>query len=177
MQACPPSAGYRLRKLVRRHRGPVLAVSLVLLALVAGVIATGWQAHRAWLAEKKRSASATPKMTRSSRNGVRGEEAVRAGEQTLEALRAMTDAAMARHIGRQVQLSDHDREFFNQILILYQRLAAVQGSSRESRALRGRLCPHWDYPLSHARHAGRPGGVHTGAWPIETVGCRLSCRT
>src|SRR5947209_6087500 len=38
--ACPPSAGYRLRKLLRRHRGPVLAAALVLLALVAGIVGT-----------------------------------------------------------------------------------------------------------------------------------------
>ena len=38
--ACPPSAGYRLRKFVRRNKGPVLAASLVLLALVGGVIGT-----------------------------------------------------------------------------------------------------------------------------------------
>jgi tetratricopeptide (TPR) repeat protein len=38
--ACPPSAAYRLRKFVRRHKGPVLAASLVLLALVAGSAGT-----------------------------------------------------------------------------------------------------------------------------------------
>ncbi len=38
--ACPPSAGYRLRKFARRNKGPVLAVSLVLLALVAGIVGT-----------------------------------------------------------------------------------------------------------------------------------------
>jgi WD40 repeat protein/serine/threonine protein kinase len=36
--AGPPSAGYRVRKFVRRNRGPVLASSLVLAALVFGVI-------------------------------------------------------------------------------------------------------------------------------------------
>jgi len=40
VQACPPSSWYRFRKFVRRNRGPVLAASLVLLALVAGVIGT-----------------------------------------------------------------------------------------------------------------------------------------
>src|SRR5438067_2051942 len=30
VHACPPSLGYRLRKLVRRHKGPVLAASLVI---------------------------------------------------------------------------------------------------------------------------------------------------
>jgi len=40
--ACPPSTWYRLRKLVRRHKGPVVAASLLLLALVAGTIGTTW---------------------------------------------------------------------------------------------------------------------------------------
>jgi WD40 repeat protein/serine/threonine protein kinase len=37
VQAGPPGAGYRLRKFVKRHRGPVLAAAVVLLALVAGI--------------------------------------------------------------------------------------------------------------------------------------------
>src|SRR6185437_7285379 len=40
VEARPPSAGYRLRKLVRRNKGRVIAASLVLLALVGGVIGT-----------------------------------------------------------------------------------------------------------------------------------------
>jgi len=32
VQACPPSAWYRLKKFVRRNKGPVLAGSLVALA-------------------------------------------------------------------------------------------------------------------------------------------------
>ncbi|HEV8061686.1 MAG TPA: serine/threonine-protein kinase [Gemmataceae bacterium] len=40
--ACPPSARYRLGKFVRRNRGPVLAASLVLLALVGGVMGTSF---------------------------------------------------------------------------------------------------------------------------------------
>ncbi|HEV3343139.1 MAG TPA: protein kinase [Pirellulales bacterium] len=42
VQACPPSLAYRLRKLMRRHKGPVLAASLVVLALVGGIIGTTW---------------------------------------------------------------------------------------------------------------------------------------
>jgi hypothetical protein len=37
VEARPPSAGYRLRKLVRRHKGPMLAASLVFLALLGGI--------------------------------------------------------------------------------------------------------------------------------------------
>ncbi|HEY0436492.1 MAG TPA: serine/threonine-protein kinase, partial [Phenylobacterium sp.] len=42
VQACPPSAGYRLRKFVRRNRGRVLAACLLALALVGGMIGTTW---------------------------------------------------------------------------------------------------------------------------------------
>src|SRR4029077_20347987 len=40
VQACPPSMGYRLRKFLRRYKGPVLAASLVMLALLAGITGT-----------------------------------------------------------------------------------------------------------------------------------------
>jgi formylglycine-generating enzyme required for sulfatase activity len=38
--AGPPGVGYRLKKLVRKHRGPMLAASAVALALAAGLIAS-----------------------------------------------------------------------------------------------------------------------------------------
>src|SRR5207248_4023009 len=47
VQACPASAGYRLRKFVRRNKGPVLAAALVLLALVGGILGTTWGLLRA----------------------------------------------------------------------------------------------------------------------------------
>jgi WD40 repeat protein/serine/threonine protein kinase len=47
VQACPPSASYRLRKFARRNEGPLLAASFVLLALVGGMIGTVWQAVQA----------------------------------------------------------------------------------------------------------------------------------
>src|SRR5262249_9946675 len=54
--AGPPSAWYRVRKFVRRNRGPAIAASLVFLALVAGVIGTTvgmLEANRATEAERK----------------------------------------------------------------------------------------------------------------------------
>ena len=45
--ACPPSVRYRLRKFVRRNKGPVLAASSVVLALVGGIIGTTWGMIRA----------------------------------------------------------------------------------------------------------------------------------
>jgi serine/threonine protein kinase/WD40 repeat protein len=40
VQACPPSATYRLRKFVRRNKGPVLGACLLVLTLLAGIIGT-----------------------------------------------------------------------------------------------------------------------------------------
>src|SRR5438270_9882734 len=47
VEACPPGAGYRLRKFVKRNRGTVAAAGLVLAALLAGTAATTWGMIRA----------------------------------------------------------------------------------------------------------------------------------
>lgn len=50
ISAGPPTVRYRLQKFVRRNRSLVIAASMVLLALVLGVIGTSWQAYRAAVA-------------------------------------------------------------------------------------------------------------------------------
>jgi WD40 repeat protein len=45
--AAPPSRAYRLRKFVRKHRGPVLAAALLMLALLGGVAGTTFGLIRA----------------------------------------------------------------------------------------------------------------------------------
>ena len=47
VEACPPSTSYRLKKFMRRNKGPVLAVAALLLLLIAGVIGTTWGLVRA----------------------------------------------------------------------------------------------------------------------------------
>ncbi len=47
VEARPASTGYRLKKFVRRHKGQVIAASVVLGVLLAGIAGTGWQAVRA----------------------------------------------------------------------------------------------------------------------------------
>jgi serine/threonine protein kinase/tetratricopeptide (TPR) repeat protein len=44
VQACPPSAGYRLRKFARRNRGPLAAAAVLGLALLVGAGGVGWVA-------------------------------------------------------------------------------------------------------------------------------------
>jgi tetratricopeptide (TPR) repeat protein len=59
--AAPASNWYRLRKLVRRNRGSVMAASLVFLTLVLGIVVSAWQAVRATQAEAAVRAEAEAK--------------------------------------------------------------------------------------------------------------------
>jgi serine/threonine protein kinase len=52
VQACPPSAAYRLRKFARRHKSAFAASVVVVLALLLGTIVSTWQAVRATVAER-----------------------------------------------------------------------------------------------------------------------------
>lgn len=45
--ATPPTVGYRLGKLVRRHRGPIAAGCAVVFVLLGGLVVSLWQAARA----------------------------------------------------------------------------------------------------------------------------------
>jgi non-specific serine/threonine protein kinase/serine/threonine-protein kinase len=58
VMAGPPSAAYRLHKFFRRHRVGVVAASLILLALIGGVIGTTYGLLRARQAESKARAEA-----------------------------------------------------------------------------------------------------------------------
>jgi WD40 repeat protein/serine/threonine protein kinase len=52
VEACPPTAGYRLRKFARKHRTPMLVAGAFVLLLALGAIVAAWQAVRATSAEK-----------------------------------------------------------------------------------------------------------------------------
>ncbi len=52
VEARPPSAGYRFQKFVTRHKGQVIAASLVLLVLLCGIAGTTFGLFRAQAAQK-----------------------------------------------------------------------------------------------------------------------------
>src|SRR5438105_13197532 len=57
VQAGPPSASYRVKKFLRRNKGPVIAAGLVVLALMGGIVGASVglvQADRARDAEEAR---------------------------------------------------------------------------------------------------------------------------
>ncbi len=51
VQACPPAVGYKLKKFARKHRRLLGTAAACLLLLIAGVVASLWQAFRATRAE------------------------------------------------------------------------------------------------------------------------------
>jgi WD40 repeat protein len=58
VEACPPSAGYRLRKFGRRYKAPLAVAASFGLLLLVGVVVSTWQAVRAMRAEAVALASA-----------------------------------------------------------------------------------------------------------------------
>jgi len=62
VQAVPPSAGYRLRKLARKHRTALTAAAAILLLLATGTAVSTWQAVRAAEAEREAQRAAAAAM-------------------------------------------------------------------------------------------------------------------
>ncbi len=124
VQACPPSALYRLKKFVRRNKGPVLAASLVLLALVAGIVGTTWQAVRA-------------------ANRAEGE---RLAKERAEANFALANEAVEKYLGTVTNDPDLKRADFHRLrkkllesaLPFVQKLTAQKSADPEVEASRGR---------------------------------------
>jgi serine/threonine protein kinase/WD40 repeat protein len=101
--ASPPSAAYRLKKLVRRHRGPVLAAVLLFLALVGGIIGTTWgmllatdeanQKKTALDAAETSERDAKEQLREALRSQARASRFSRRPGQRLESLEALSKAA------------------------------------------------------------------------------------
>jgi eukaryotic-like serine/threonine-protein kinase len=96
VNAAPPSARYRFQKFIRRNKAKVIAASLVLLALLAGMAGTSWQWYRA----EKSLAEEAIQRTKAEVNERAAETAraeavtqqTRAQEQEAEAIKQATAA-------------------------------------------------------------------------------------
>jgi eukaryotic-like serine/threonine-protein kinase len=53
VEACPPGAGYRLRKFAHKYRTPLRVAGMFLVLLIGAAIVSTWQAIRATLAENR----------------------------------------------------------------------------------------------------------------------------
>jgi eukaryotic-like serine/threonine-protein kinase len=109
VEARPPSAGYRFSKFLRRNRGPALAASLVLLALVVGIVGTTYGLIRAEIrrveAERARAGEADQRA-----------KAERARDRTRKALDAMTSSVTGDSLTTQKEISGEQKKFLTEVL-------------------------------------------------------------
>jgi tetratricopeptide (TPR) repeat protein len=133
--ACPPSTGYRLRKFLRRNKGSVSAASLVVLALVAGIVGTTWQAVRA----------------------ERRAEGERLAKERAEANFALANEAVEKYLGTVTNDPDLKRADFHRLrkkllesaIPFFQKLTAQKSDDPQVEAGRGQAYDR----LALVRHA------------------------
>ena len=112
VQACPPSAGYRLRKFVRRNRGPVLAVSLVLIFLVLLGAGSGWVV-RDQSARRADAAQQAGESLKRARVWLSGDKLALARQELAEAKgRIGSDRAALRELAEEIDTLDTELDRF-----------------------------------------------------------------
>jgi serine/threonine protein kinase/tetratricopeptide (TPR) repeat protein len=128
--AGPPSARYRLRKFVRRHRGQVMGTTIVLLALVGGTVGTAIGLVRA------RQAEALAREQAAAAEQARADEAEQR-RRTRQALDDMLSDESLAFQTTQKELLPQQRAFLERALGYYREFAARAATDEEGRALVG----------------------------------------
>src|SRR5438270_13483733 len=117
--AAPANQWYRLRKVVRRHRGPVVAAGLVLLTLVGGMTGTTVGLLRAERhAKQARDESDAKDLALKAEQQARDDES-NAQHQAFATLRRMTNDVVQRKFAQGRVLTDDHRPFLLGILVQY----------------------------------------------------------
>jgi serine/threonine protein kinase/tetratricopeptide (TPR) repeat protein len=133
--AGPPSVGYRLRKFARRHRGQVAAATLVVAALVAGIIGTTLAMLWAWRAEADTRTALFDLGEQQQKTQSALDAEINARKRTREALNAMTDDVIEKLLAQQPQLGEDEKAFLRKVLNFYEEFAKEQGETAEGRAV------------------------------------------
>ncbi len=143
VEARPPSTAYRLGKFLKRHKGPMVAVGVVLAALVVGIVGTTLGLVRAWQAEgvaRQRYEEAESERARAAASAVteaeQRQKAEKAEADTLADYRASTDDAIEQLIGSKEELGPKEKAYLENTLKRWQAFAARQGDDQRSRAIR-----------------------------------------
>ncbi len=140
VEARPPSARYRLRKLVRRNKGRMTAAALVLLALVGGIVATTWQAVRAGhargLAEAQKVRAETAEGEAKRRLAEATEQRTIAQDRLLKAV-DVVDRMMVRvageRWGRKPELREERRKVLQDAVAFFEGLSPEEGEGPQAR--------------------------------------------
>ena len=138
VQACPPGAAYRLRKFVRRHKGPVLAGLLILLALLAGVVGTTYGLIRA---KQQRKVVENQRNELAERN--QALQAAREHERLLserarQAIETVTSEASIDLLMREKDLRPDQKNFLDKMIQYYAEVSQDGGTTEQERTRQAR---------------------------------------
>ena len=138
VQACPPGAAYRLRKFVRRHKAPVLAGLLILLALLAGVVGTTYGLFRA---EQQRKVVENQRNELAERN--QALQAAREHERLLserarQAIETVTSEASIDLLMREKDLRPEQKDFLDKMIQYYAEVSQDGGTTEQERTRQAR---------------------------------------
>jgi tetratricopeptide (TPR) repeat protein len=127
VEARPPSRGYRLRKFVKRNKGQVVAASLVLLALVGGVVGTTIGLLQATAAAAREKAAREREATQRT-------AAEKARDRTRDVLDAMVSDVTGDSLATQKAISAEQKKFLQSVLGYYREFAGENPDDERSRA-------------------------------------------
>ena len=102
VEACPPRATYRMGKLLRRHRGPVVVTSAIVLTLVAALFSITWATIRAEQQRMRAMAAQREALVARDREMMqrnRAEEQRRLAEDNAQAARSFLEQGLLPHAG------------------------------------------------------------------------------
>jgi serine/threonine protein kinase len=136
--ACPPSAAYRLRKFVRRNKGPVLAAAFILLTLVAGIIGTTLA-----LIEAGRQRDVVDgqrrELTERNRALQAGQERERLlNERARKAIETVMSDTAIEQLAREKELRAEQKDFLDKMIEYYAESTREAAATQEERSRQAR---------------------------------------
>jgi serine/threonine protein kinase len=170
VEACPPSTGYRLRKLARKYRAALAVAAAFVLLMLAGTAVSTWQAARATRAEAQ---------TRAERDAAQA-----ARERADQNFKLATDA-VEKYLSKvtdnpklvQADFNQLRKELLETAVPFYQKFAEQESKDpRAAGGARDYLLPAGETAQRHGRLGVRPGGLSTCFGHLRATGRRVSRR-
>jgi eukaryotic-like serine/threonine-protein kinase len=159
VEACPPSAGYKLRKFLHKNRRSATAAALLFLALALGIVGTTFGLLRAEAARRRAvtaEAAAIAQARIAGRERDEKEEARReavaigvalaaqtekaeaARLRTRQALDSLTDDVVTKLLSQDTKLGTKEKEFLRKAQGYFEEFAKDQGDTDQARRDRAR---------------------------------------
>ena len=133
VEARPPNAGYRLRKFLRRHKGPAIAAGAVLVALAGGVVAVMFVQSAA----NKRLSASLDRETRTNDELNRSRAAVQARyDLALDAIKAIHTGDSEELLLKEERFKELRDRRLKSAADFYSKLSALLGQEADTASRR-----------------------------------------